>query len=232
MTYRKNRGYRGKYPRIYANQQAIEHVEAYRALERKLGPIVNDVRKEFFSFHSFQLVNLLDEYELKYGNKAAEYARETMPKWKSGQTKMSGQTAERLLNLVPRYLTYDSRFHMVQKLCNHHAPKIDRTVSINPENINAGLAEVEDHLNNLLSELPTIKWLPDYVSETVKWLNDDDVIITRGMLAEIDRKRADLATITAKSCLQDIRQLVAIKVELLNNSTILLNCRMEPQRFF
>lgn len=208
MSYYKRKRYSSRYSRIRANQQAIDHVAAYCALERRLGSIIGDVRQEFFSLPPSKLAVLLAEYEKKHGYKAAEYARETMPKWRSGKTKMSGQTAERLLNLVPKYLAYERRFCMVQKLCEHHAPKIYRTVTISPDKVNDGLTEVERILSDLLNELPTIKWLPEHVVETVKWLNDDDVTVTRGMLAEIDRKRADIAAVTAKCCLRDVRHII------------------------
>ncbi|MFB1487723.1 MULTISPECIES: CFI-box-CTERM domain-containing protein [unclassified Thiocapsa] len=131
---------------------------------------------------------LFNEYRLTYGDSAAEYAIETFPRWRWGQTMMSGQTAHRLLNLVPKYLTTGQRFDMVKRLCEHHAIKKHLSVEIKKKSpldaLPALRAAIED-----LKAITDLKYLPDHVLETATWLHDHDSTATRAVLAVIDKER-------------------------------------------
>ena len=177
---RRSPSYRGG-----ASRDAIEHVRQYNELAARLGPIVNDVRQAFFNLSIADRKLLLSEYRHKYGDKASKYAEDAFPYWKSGQRKMSGQTAERLLNLVPKYLSNDQRYQAVKRLCEYHSQKIHRTITIDKKNTAAGLVEVDKAIGNFRSG-HTLKYLPGDVLETVTWLHDADAVASRGLLAQID----------------------------------------------
>jgi len=167
------------------NQAAIDHVLAYEMLSFELGPIVDDVRNTFFELSDIHLKSLLMLYRNKYGNKPANYALEAYPIWKSGERKMSGQTAQRLLDLIPKYLTSEQRFQMVKKLCEHHAKTIDRYITVDRDNIELAFNQV-NHAIETIKNSHSLKYIPDNVLETVKWLNDADIVVSRSMLSQID----------------------------------------------
>lgn len=178
---------RRKYYTQSKNQHAIEHVRQYYALERRLGPIIGDIKKIFLNLHKESFEDLLIPYEKLYGTKARDYAAMAFPKWKSGQTKMSGQTAERILNLVPKYLTTNQRYDIVKKLCEHHIEKKYKHVTIDINNPEIGFRAFQENILEF-QDSSFIKHLPEHVVETATWLNDDDVTVTRILLAEINKK--------------------------------------------
>ena len=51
---------------------------------------------------------------------AEQYARKTFPAWKSGKTNLSGQTMQRLVELVPPYLEPEQRMELVKTLVKKH----------------------------------------------------------------------------------------------------------------
>lgn len=74
--------------RTRAPEEALKHIEAFRRLERKIGPILNDVVSIFYSLDSVALNSVLDEYERilrsnmgkAYSESARQYACDTFPK--------------------------------------------------------------------------------------------------------------------------------------------------------
>ena len=71
------------------------------------------VRRCFFSFDDSSFSQLADFYSNKYGKGAKQYLLRTYPLWKSGTTKMSGQTEKRILLCVPRFLDAKQQFELL-----------------------------------------------------------------------------------------------------------------------
>lgn len=202
--------------RRYKNYQsrpysaAIAHVQKYNDLSHRLGPIVDDMKKTFFSLSDENFYHLMLRYRSNHGASAAEYAIEALPNWKSGLTKMSGQTMERLINLVPKYLTYDQRYKMVHGLCNHHRKKETVTIRVNIDKPEVGLKEFEIALESFYSGAILMK-LPDHVMETLTWLNDDDAVVARALLAQVEKVEADKVLEIAKKNREEIKSLITNK---------------------
>jgi hypothetical protein len=101
--------------------------------------MVGQIRSAFLHLEEDALEELLEDYAATHGKSAATYAQKTYPKWKSGATNLSGQTMERLVALVPPYLSIDQRFELVSALLKKHKPNIvTKTVRINVEQPEAG----------------------------------------------------------------------------------------------
>ena len=208
MTYSNRRG-RRHYSYDSGHQAAIRHIQAFRELERNLGPIVPDVKTAFLNLDKSDFNRLLSKYGELHGQSAQDYAQQTYPKWRCGQVKMSGTVAERLLNLLPPYLKFDHRYAMVEKLCNHHAKKQYRSVKINLKKPETGLEELNQSIKNVLEvSSESEKYLPPHVLNTINWLNDDDMVVSRQMLAEIDRKRNANSLSIAEKEFKNIMELV------------------------
>ena len=175
-----NRRYNNKY------NAAIAHVEAYNRLESQLGPIVNDVKQIFLNFDNTRKSNFLIKYGKIHGRKATKYAEDTFDSWKSGKTKMAGQTAERILNLVPEFMSFDVRFELVRKLHKHFTKRLTYNINIHTDNPNQGLNELNSTMNTITS-MPTGE-LPSNVFATIKWLNNSDAIASKLMIEKIDQE--------------------------------------------
>lgn len=182
-------GNRRQYSSNFGNSAAIEHVRAFEEYSRKLGPIVTDVQSAFFDLKEDQLKDLLIRYGADHGVKAQNYAQETYPLWKHGVRKMSGQTMERLLNLVPKYLSTDERYKITKRLCLHHTEKQLVNIRINKEEISEGIKKIDAVLDSFIVS-QSIKHLPSHVTDTATWLNDDDVTVSRTLLSRIDHEES------------------------------------------
>ncbi len=99
---------------------------------------------------------------------------------------MSGQTAERILNLVPGFLSHHQRYDMVKRLCDHHAPSFCRHIRIDKDNVEKAYSELESAIADIRNT-SHLKYLPEDVLETVTWLYDADAITARGLLSQIDQ---------------------------------------------
>lgn len=167
---------------------AIEHIREYEELEFRLGPIVEDVKNAFFNLSNESRRQFFRSYKNLYGSSAESYAVETFPKWRNGDRKMSGQTARRLLDLVPKYLTARQRFDMVDRLCKHHAQTNYKSIYIDRKNPEEAFPLIKEAINEI-SQTSLLKSLPDHVMETVQWLSDNDITVSRGILAELENQR-------------------------------------------
>lgn len=165
-------------------------MHAYRQLEQKLGPVVPEIKNTFLNLDSTSLAELFNEYEKQYGAKAANYAKNTLPKWRNGETKMSGQTAERIINLVPPYLTTSKRYELVKTLCQHHRKKDYRTVRVDPKDLSTTESSIRSEISHF-RELASQENLPDRVFESINWLNNYDTVIARKMVNEIQKKQTE-----------------------------------------
>lgn len=184
--HRRRFGYR-RHPSSPGEQRAIEHVRAYADLERRLGPIVDDVRQAFLSLPSSSLDTLFREYGHQYGPSAQSYAIDAFPHWKDGTRRMSGQTASRLLNLVPKHLSRQQRLAMVKRLCEHHSQRHHESIEIDREHPEQTLQTVREAIDRI-ADFSVVKSLPEHVTTTVTWLNDNDVVVGRAMLTEVDKE--------------------------------------------
>ena len=85
------------YRRRWSSRKGQELTNTFAGIDK-------DIQKIFFALNSRSLNMLFKKYGQLHGKNAEKYARKTFPKWKNEQTGLSGQTAERLLNLIPPYL--------------------------------------------------------------------------------------------------------------------------------
>ncbi len=204
------RGYRSKHARqrTAGMERALQHIGEYNALASRLGPIVDDIKKAFFGLSGADLARLLNIYEKQNGAKAANYARKTFGIWKAGQRKMSGQTAERLLNLVPKYLDFQQRYRMLNRLCDHHVTKRRVHVTINTKHPADGLSALKNHMEDFCN-IDTLKHLPGHVMDTATWLHDSDIVATRALLSQIDKENSEAVHQVARKEFGRIRAIVA-----------------------
>ena len=89
-------------------------------LSTALAGIDKDIEFIFLNLDNRALEAILAQYGRAFGDNAEKYARRTYPLWKKGATRLSGQTAERLLNLLPPFLSQNKRYELIKKLRDHY----------------------------------------------------------------------------------------------------------------
>jgi hypothetical protein len=110
----------------------------YSCLVGLFGGAVEDIKRTFLQFHGNTLEALLRRYSALYGDQAGKYARKTFPMWQCSVTKLSGQTMERLIELVPPYLSPEQRFNLLQKVLQKNKPsKPNKSIRIQYEEANS-----------------------------------------------------------------------------------------------
>lgn len=183
--YRSHRSYYGSYA-----------VSKRQELSSTFGGIDRDVERLFLNLDRDDLDELFAYYEEEHGRSAATYARNTYPKWKRREVQLSGQTAERLLNLLPPLLPFETRFELVKKLRTSNFRRMIRHVNTTPEGwrdaLGPAIAEVVSH-----GSTANIK---EGVKQRVAWLADGDVAAAEKLMlaAEQDEAITRLAYLNAE----------------------------------
>ncbi len=164
----------------------------YDALSALFGGAVGDMRKAFLSLDEDALDSLMSDYGSMHGDAAERYARKTYSSWKSGSTKLSGQTLERLVELIQPYLEPEQRHDILLKVLNKHKRSgTHQSIRINIKEPAEGFRQIDAALERLRSEDP-LAFIPEHVMEAAKWLYDDDMTAARAMLAEATRAETDI----------------------------------------
>jgi len=187
----------------------MEHIRAYEELQRRLGPIVSDVTQALFALPVPERNTLLTAYRNRYGDKAADYAEQTFELWRSGARKMSGQTAERLINLVPTLLSSEQRYQLIKKLYQHHQRQqhTTRYVTIDPKVPSAALPHVREAMR-CITQIRVLASLPKDAMTTIQWINDADVVAARALLAAIEQADQEMTVQQVKRSMADVEALL------------------------
>jgi hypothetical protein len=170
----------------------------YSCLVGLFGGAVEDIKRTFLQFHGNTLEALLRRYSALYGDQAGKYARKTFPMWQCSVTKLSGQTMERLIELVPPYLSPEQRFNLLQKVLQKNKPsKPNKSIRINMRKpIAGGCAELDAMLASM-QHYDVLAHLPERVMKAASWLYANDITAARAMLAEAERKENDIIRASA-----------------------------------
>ncbi len=188
MAHSAVNGYRHRYKPGF--NRARQHVAARRRLTERFAGIDRDVEQRFYDLAPDEMESLLEEYGQRFGQKAASYARQTLPRWRSGAVTMSGQTAERLLSLLPPRLSSAERFALIQKLRRECLHRPRRAISVTPEDWRKKVqTEIESVLNERRSQA-----LPAHLASTAQWLTAEDSRAAQSLLRRAEEEEARTLT--------------------------------------
>lgn len=177
--YRRYRSYR------YRSNWGYNPPSKYTKLQGVFGTAVDEIKRQFFMLDTEAMDELLSDYGAIHGKSAEHYARATMHKWKSGKTKLSGQTMERLIELVPPYLSPKQRLEILKQiLARHQRTPSTQTIKINIKDPGPGLSAIDSALQQL-RVTDQLAYLPSYVMDAAKWLYDDDMTAARGVMVSL-----------------------------------------------
>ena len=91
----------------------------------------DDIAALFFTLDPRSIELMFKHYERDHGRAAHDYAVKTYREWKTGTVRISGKVADRLLAIVPHYITFDQKYRLLENIwkkqtkapdfCCHHA---------------------------------------------------------------------------------------------------------------
>lgn len=169
----------------------MEHIHAAENLSRELGGTDRDVKQYFFSLSDQQLDSILREYQAKYGAQAANYARATMAKWKTGAVTMSGMVAERLYNLLPPRMPLQDKLKLTESLWHHVGPASSKTIYVSPD---ADINTVEKVVREYFTTHAVSYEIPTSMETRFNWLAQGDVSVKQQLLNHFRALEKDLLT--------------------------------------
>lgn len=175
-----------RYRRYYRPNYAARHMSERSALSHTFAGIDADIERIFLSLPKHQLESVFGRYRAAHGPEAESYARQTYKKWKSKAVKMSGQTAERLLNLVPPCLSAEARFDLIKKLRSGHLHPTHQTLVTTSHTWRHDLA---DPIRVLVSRSAAFS-LPDRITKRAEWLANGDTAAAQSLLAAAEQEEA------------------------------------------
>ena len=178
MAYRR-RGRRSRRYYSYGISQRAELTYLFRGLDVE----VQDI---FLNMDGFQLTRLLTEYKRQHGGSAASYARRTFPKWKSGSVQMSGMVRERLLNLVPLFMSEAGRFDLIRKMRSNYIKPTSIRLEVPADSWED---EVIPAVNSVV-EQSQYDNLPAEVVARARWLAAGDNQALREAIARLEAEEA------------------------------------------
>jgi hypothetical protein len=168
---------------------ALRHIEQARRLTAELGGTDQDVKRYFFDLRGKELTALLDEYETHHGTAAREYAEETLPKWKSGQVQMGGQTAERLFKLLPPRMPLADKYRLTKNLWEHVGPSSKQTIRVGLDaDLDAAMEVVEARIQRVVTSYQ----IPASMEQRFNWLTAGDVQLRQELLNRLLREEEDV----------------------------------------
>jgi hypothetical protein len=162
------------------------HATEREKLSQLFGGIDADVEKAFLNLGSDDLESLLVTYGQQYGERAEEYARETYWKWRRREVKLSGQTARRLMELVPPVLSREQRYDLVRKLRRHYLSRQHLEVVTD---LGKWREDVKPAIEKLAEAWKSFA-LPKEVMRIASWLASGDVDAVHRFLSAIEAEEA------------------------------------------
>lgn len=197
-TYRSYRRWRYRYTRT------TQRTGASRSAPTVVyGGIDDDVRQLFFALDSFKRKLVFNVYERQHGEGARKYAEATFAKWRSGKVQMGGAISDRLVRIVPRFLTFDQKYDLIEKLWKRFRQKTTLNVTISPASGVAGAIEAVMGAIDAIGEHE----IPTAVAERLEWLASDDAVVAQSLLGEVAKREGEIAVQTLE---KELRQLLAI----------------------
>lgn len=163
----------------YGYEAEQRNIEAARRLRAELGDAETQTRQTFLSLDSQRLRQLLHEYRRLYGPRPYEYCIFALPRWQSGRIKMSGMVAERIFNLLPRFVTPTERQQIAEKLWTHLSPGSDNQLMVSP---GASAEQVRDKLDDYAHHHIGSYRFPAGLRARFTWIANRDVELTEKLL--------------------------------------------------
>jgi len=184
------------YRRRRSNSRALQHIREAEALTRLLGGTDETVKQYLFNLPQKDFDRVLEDYEELYSEKAADYARETLPNWISGRVKMSGMIAERLYKLLPPIMPLRKKFQIAEELWRHVGPSSHKVLRFGET---ASYPLLVSTIETYITAVVQNYRIPESLENRFDWLAEDDIEVKQQLLNHLQNLDKTLVTEAATS---------------------------------
>lgn len=193
------------YRRRYYGGYYRNHQSERSRLSSQFAGIDREIESIFLKLESHSLNGLLLKYGKKHGKSAESYARKTYPKWKRGEVKLSGQTAQRLLELVPPFLSTEKRYELVKRLREKYVKKGAAYVSAS---IYDWREKIAGEVNKLVEDRRSFDF-NEALKNKATWLTSGDTENAKKILNALDEEEAKIRASYLESEFKRIEYFIA-----------------------
>ena len=182
----------------YGRKRAMRHIEEAHAFSAEVGDADHEVKEAFFALSGKALDDLLNDYGRLNGESAEQYARVTIPRWRSGAVQMSGMVAERLFDLLPRFMQPYQKNKIVEAVWNRYGPHSSKYIYIGPDSDpEAIVAALEAYFDNVNVLYP----IPYTLKRRFDWLSDNDAAAKERLLNHFMNQQRQVAIAKGSLCI-------------------------------
>ena len=168
------------YKRSYSSRNWNSwHASQLQRQARELGGIDDDVRNAFLGLTKSQLHDFFFHYERRYGASARSYAKQAFLRWQSGTTRMSAQTTERLLQILPPFLGVGVKYELLRKLREKYRQPETHTIEVTTFNYRGILDPL---VERLIAKAYSVN-LPAELEQRLGWLSSSDTSAAKSLMA-------------------------------------------------
>ena len=122
---------------------------------------------------------IFNAYRKKFGSAAEEYARNTLPHWRNGSTRMSGQNAKRPFDLLPPTMPLKKEYKLIENTWKHFGPPSSHSFQVGA---NALVGDIAERVPKYLHESIAGNLIPQNIKSCFEWLSAGNVDIKEEVL--------------------------------------------------
>jgi len=195
MTYyrRYYSGWHGRNHRQSQNRPKVNDI--YKGAD-------DDACKLFFKISDYVFENFAKKYQVTFGEGPSQYLRKNYQLWKSGKKNISPQNRERVLQILPEFLSFSEKFELFKKIWigykKFSQTKIKIFNSTNIPQITSIILSKVKHLNE--------SQIPNWLIYRVDWLGEHETQKIEALLHAFDISEAK---IILESLIQNLSNIIS-----------------------
>ena len=155
-------------------EKVLEHIRQAQIFSCRTAHTDFIVKEYLYSLSLDELEVILKKYEEIYGEERRRYLEETIPLWKSGKRRMSGEVAKRLFALIPQYMPISEKLKIVGELWKNCCPKTYKEFSITK---NTSAIEIHSKIIDYLNDTVQAYMITEGLSNDFNWLAENDSVV-------------------------------------------------------
>ena len=167
---------------------------------QRLGPAGDLTHDLFLRLEQSVLRSVFSEYKRTFGKKKYEYAKRKYEDWRAGTTEMSAELRQRLLLFLPRYLSLEQKYAIVEAIWRRSGTNGSHQFSIDSA---AGVDRCLEVISELL-RATLGQSIPDTVKAALDWLTDDDSRLAEDLARKLYEREIPIITSNLREKLEEL----------------------------
>jgi hypothetical protein len=167
----------------------------------------SEILKVLLNLNEDSLAQLFKFYQDSFGKGAANYARRTYQKWKTGKVRPNRQTFERFLVHLPKVMSYDLKCEVLRHLMEKYGSQKEYKITVYTD-------DWEQTLTPLVQEIiekPYKTELPKEIQKKLEWLADGEMQLAQEILRKSQVEEGKIAVSMLRQEFANIEKLLTEK---------------------